>query len=50
MDESDILTCGSFSIVLTFSLLLSNILSELVLDLCVILYYYYRNKFIHLFI
>ena len=33
MDESDILTCGSFSMVLIFSLLLSKIFSELVLKL-----------------
>ena len=40
MDEFDNLTCGSFSMILIFSLLLSNIFSELVLDLCNILYYY----------
>ena len=42
MDASDKLTCGSFSMVLIFSLLLPNIFSELVLDLCIILYYYYN--------
>ena len=40
MDESDMLTWGSFSMVLLFSLLMSNIFSEMVLNLCIILYYF----------
>ena len=40
MDESNMLTCRSFSMVLLFSLLLSNIFSEMVLNLCIILYYF----------
>ena len=50
-DKSDILICGGLLMVLIFSLLLSNIFSELVLDLSIILYYYYIFFiFIHLFI
>ena len=48
MDKSDILTCGSLSMVLLFSLLLSNDLSRLVLDLPIVLRYYYFS--IYLFI
>ena len=42
MAKSGILTCGSFSMVLIFSLLLSNIFSELVLGLSIIFYYHYN--------
>ena len=41
-NKSNILTFGSLSLVLIFSLLLSNNLSELVFDLSIILYYYYN--------